>query len=1005
MKILKISLKNINSLRGEHHIDFTVAPLKDNSLFAITGPTGSGKSTILDVISLALFTIVPRLGRITKNAINDTGAILTKNQQDAYASVTYSCTQGVFQSTWSISTARTGALRDYEMQLKDVGSGKELPLKKSEVPAQNEAFIGLNYEQFIKSVVLAQGEFAQFLKVPKKERSELLEKITGTSIYRLLGARAYEKNKQESEQIKEQQVTINYLIENLIDEEDFKVMNLHLKQFRAEKATVLIKLEKLKLEKTARIELTAKRQEITRATASQTQQKELQQTFLNENGSKLAAHEQTQSIARELIKWEELQENITSKKENLETAEANKITVYADEETYLSATGKFIRVPIHKTNTMEELEAFRKKVTHLDDTLKSQHAHYKQLKTELDGEIKPLNFPKDLSPEELQIKIHALKSDLVERLEKVQPIVADLDLEHSKEEELRLDLDVTKVQKALRQQGKTEVLQRDVSITSEEISQLKIKQAAFPNQLETLGLKQKIAEGKRDTLKDREKNKQLTARLEDLRNDLVADKPCPLCGALHHPYADYHELADDELELEIKENSTNLMELQNSMAQIKANAESVKQDLAKTTQKNSATTTELEQMTKSFRSDFEGLPMDSIALESRAEKLKKQTTALKSFLEIQIQKEAIDHSEVLIPQLQLIKKEGIKSRSALKQIYQGTDIYKDINRLKSEWNELLTRERLTEESVATNSKDLVQFEEELKCLSEQLEIVVVSKDFSSIKKAAEARIQEEAYQTLRKLREQFHTEQEGWKAKLETLQEQIGLLLKKEPQESLDWILEEFKKSEESLKALEEKETDLSLSIRTQQESLARIESIQAKIQKQENNIKRWRLLNELIGDFTGNKFNDFAQDLTLSRLLSYANVRMRQLSDRYTIDKSMPDEDDSLIAIDDHMGGQRRSVKTLSGGETFVMSLALALALSDLASRKVRIESMFIDEGFGTLDPETLDQTMDTLEKLQSEAGKTIGVISHVESLKERIQTQVVLKRDSHGYSTLEVI
>jgi exonuclease SbcC len=493
--------------------------------------------------------------------------------------------------------------------------------------------------------------------------------------------------------------------------------------------------------------------------------------------------------------------------------------------------------------------------------------------------------------------------------------------------------------------------------------------------------------------------------LEDLRNDLVADKPCPLCGALHHPYADYHELADDELELEIKENSTNLMELQNSMAQIKANAESVKQDLAKTTQKNSATTTELEQMTKSFRSDFEGLPMDSIALESRAEKLKKQTTALKSFLEIQIQKEAIDHSEVLIPQLQLIKKEGIKSRSALKQIYQGTDIYKDINRLKSEWNELLTRERLTEESVATNSKDLVQFEEELKCLSEQLEIVVISKDFSSIKKAAEARIQEEAYQTLRKLREQFHTEQEGWKAKLETLQEQIGLLLKKEPKESLEWILEELKKSEPSLKALEQKESDLSLSIRTQQESLARIESIQAKIQKQENNIKRWRLLNELIGDSTGNKFNDFAQDLTLSRLLSYANVRMRQLSDRYTIDKSMPDEDDSLIAIDDHMGGQRRSVKTLSGGETFVMSLALALALSDLASRKVRIESMFIDEGFGTLDPETLDQTMDTLEKLQSEAGKTIGVISHVESLKERIQTQVVLKRDSHGYSTLEVI
>ena len=152
------------------------------------------------------------------------------------------------------------------------------------------------------------------------------------------------------------------------------------------------------------------------------------------------------------------------------------------------------------------------------------------------------------------------------------------------------------------------------------------------------------------------------------------------------------------------------------------------------------------------------------------------------------------------------------------------------------------------------------------------------------------------------------------------------------------------------------------------------------------------------------NKFNDFAQDLTLSRLLLLANKRMEQLSDRYTIDTAMPDEDDSLIAIDDHMGGQRRSVKTLSGGETFVLSLALALGLSDLASRKVRIDSLFIDEGFGTLDPETLDQTMDTLEKLQVESEKTIGVISHVESLKERIQTQIMLKRDGHGYSKLEI-
>ena len=164
-------------------------------------------------------------------------------------------------------------------------------------------------------------------------------------------------------------------------------------------------------------------------------------------------------------------------------------------------------------------------------------------------------------------------------------------------------------------------------------------------------------------------------------------------------------------------------------------------------------------------------------------------------------------------------------------------------------------------------------------------------------------------------------------------------------------------------------------------------------------------MLNELIGDSTGKRFNEFAQDLTLSQLIQLANKRLESLSDRYRIDKPMDDEDDSLMAIDDHMGGQRRSVKTLSGGETFILSLSMALALSDLASKNVEINSLFIDEGFGTLDPEMLDQTLDTLEKLQAESSKTIGIISHVDSLKERIGTQIQLTRNGQGYSSLEIV
>lgn len=183
MRILKVAFKNINSLEGEHKIDFTKKPFSDSGLFAITGATGSGKSTILDVICLALYNETPRMGKVSKGEMLKHGAILTKGKNEALASVTYSCKKGVFQSVWSVRVARTGTLQDYEMFLYDE-ENNVLNHKKSEVPSLNQDFIGLNYEQFVKSVMLAQGDFAKFLKVDKNERSALLEQITGTDIYR-----------------------------------------------------------------------------------------------------------------------------------------------------------------------------------------------------------------------------------------------------------------------------------------------------------------------------------------------------------------------------------------------------------------------------------------------------------------------------------------------------------------------------------------------------------------------------------------------------------------------------------------------------------------------------------------------------------------------------------------------------------------------------------------------------------------------------------------------------
>jgi exonuclease SbcC len=176
-----------------------------------------------------------------------------------------------------------------------------------------------------------------------------------------------------------------------------------------------------------------------------------------------------------------------------------------------------------------------------------------------------------------------------------------------------------------------------------------------------------------------------------------------------------------------------------------------------------------------------------------------------------------------------------------------------------------------------------------------------------------------------------------------------------------------------------------------------------AQIQLQKQELERWKALNELIGSADGKKFRTFAQGLTLERLVFLANQHLGQLNGRYLIQKKSGEELE-LEIIDTFQANNVRSMQTLSGGETFLVSLSLALGLSDLAGQRTDIRSLFIDEGFGTLDEATLDLAISTLENLQAK-GKTIGIISHVKELKERISTQIQVIKRSNGFSEVEVV
>ena len=195
--------------------------------------------------------------------------------------------------------------------------------------------------------------------------------------------------------------------------------------------------------------------------------------------------------------------------------------------------------------------------------------------------------------------------------------------------------------------------------------------------------------------------------------------------------------------------------------------------------------------------------------------------------------------------------------------------------------------------------------------------------------------------------------------------------------------------------------TEIRFKLRTNEENRQKVQSLEKELMQAREVSEHWASLNEIAGSSDGGKFRRIAQGYTLDVLLSYANVQLSELSKRYRLER-VPDTL-ALQVIDRDMCDEVRTVHSLSGGESFLVSLALALGLSSLSSNRMRVESLFIDEGFGSLDAETLRVAMDALDSLRTR-GRKIGVISHVQEMTERIPVQIKVNRGDNGRSYLTV-
>lgn len=226
--------------------------------------------------------------------------------------------------------------------------------------------------------------------------------------------------------------------------------------------------------------------------------------------------------------------------------------------------------------------------------------------------------------------------------------------------------------------------------------------------------------------------------------------------------------------------------------------------------------------------------------------------------------------------------------------------------------------------------------------------------------------------------------------------------------ETLDGAIDEqalhqmLAEHDNALRITQQQQGEYQQQLRNDQAQRQQQQSLLTEIAQQRQHYEDWSCLNDLIGSQSGDKFRKFAQGLTLDHLVYLANLRLERLHGRYQLQRKTEDEL-ALQVLDTWQADAVRDTRTLSGGESFLVSLALALALSDLVSNKTRIDSLFLDEGFGTLDAETLDTALDALDNLNA-SGKMIGVISHVDAIKARLSTQIKVKKvNGLGFSRLD--
>jgi exonuclease SbcC len=1213
MKILSVRFLNLNSLKGEHIIRFDQSPLADAGLFAITGPTGAGKTTILDAITVGLY------GLVHRHSNDKPLELMTRHTAEAYAEVEFEANSRRYRSKWHLRRSRgkvEGNIQPVHMELCDLDDDKPFDLKPSQVPDKVAEICGLDYHQFLRSVMLSQGDFARFLKANPNERSSLLEKITDTGIYSEISKLAYDKAKTERQ--KKEELERRLQDNKLLPEEQRQAYEQNIVELLDQESTLQKDITTLQeqmqwLQQAEQLQAKARQHQA----ALHGQEQKLAQ--LQPEFQKLQQHEQAHQYVGELTEIRNAGSKVAEVQAQLQTLEKQLPVLEAELELAGKVATEAGKAHLQQEEALCKLEPLLEQVTKLDHLLytlrenfQKEKAAYVQLEETLKQEQEQqqskqqhltkltqeeTNIKKWLSDQQrfqdLQENLYEIKStvtalqDVEQRIRRCQQEQQELQAqeqqETSQKEQLKQKLQQHEAQQQMlhaQKQEKLTLLQTLLSDkTIDELEQSAQEQplllARYEKLLELAKQHQQQTQKKEELIQllaqqeqdiqaqqtqltaTQHRHQEATERLEDLqklvllqqqiqkyeeaRHTLQPEQPCPLCGSEHHPFVEgnyYINLSEEEQKRDKQQALAK--ELLQSVHALQLQLNTLQQKQQATAATKTETEQELRRLQHAFSVTAAGTGITIGETEGLAQSLQAQQQALgqvqktlsqarslgrdlehtnqqaqqdrEEQLRVQAQLEklqqAAQHRQEQLQRLQLNLQDEQEQQQAHTEtaesfaaayglIYNAAERQKLVEALeqqatdyqqkqqallqmREECTEVNTEVRHLNERVQEKQQELNKRQEHLK--QEHIKLTELKAERTQI--FGEKQPQEERQLTRQELRNRALQAEEA-RAKLfqkqqelrEARQRQAECIFKHQQDrsvldrlrdsllrvlqqkgiatiEALSHMLLERDEADRlaNLKAQTEKHlTELRKSLSdvrhelevTQAKQLtsenadtlqqvytekaqvqreligqrarvqqlleqdavqrAKNKELAAQLQTQQLVCNRWNQLADLIGSADGNKFSRYAQGLTLARLVELANRHLQKLNDRYRILKSS-EEDLELLIVDTYQAEAIRPMNTLSGGESFLVSLALALGLSDLAGRRTQINSLFIDEGFGTLDAETLDAAISTLENLQA-SGKMIGIISHVEALKERIGTQIRVQKKAGGVSTLDVM